>query len=89
MFPVDAAKHPETVRRHALKVGEALGERATTRPEVTASAVVVTEAAALWDSLCRIGKTTVEWEDEDHQGISALVSEALMNKRYRETGKIY
>jgi hypothetical protein len=42
MFPVDAATHPETARRHALKVGEALGERATTRPEVPASAVVVT-----------------------------------------------
>ena len=42
MFPVDAAKHPETVRRHSLKVGEALGECATTRPEVAASAVVVT-----------------------------------------------
>jgi hypothetical protein len=42
MFPVDAAKHPETVRRHALKVGEAFGECATTRPEVAASAVVVT-----------------------------------------------
>ena len=41
-FPVDAAKHPETVRRHALKVGEALGECATTRPEVARSAVVVT-----------------------------------------------
>jgi hypothetical protein len=42
MLPVDAAKHPETVRRHALKVGETLGECATTRPEVAASAVVVT-----------------------------------------------
>ena len=42
MFPVDAAKHPETVRRHALKVGETLGECATTRPQVAASAVVVT-----------------------------------------------
>ena len=41
-FPVDAAQHPETVWRHALKVGEALGECATTRPEVAASAVVVT-----------------------------------------------
>jgi hypothetical protein len=48
-----------------------------------------TEAAALWDSVRRLVKTTVEWEDEDYQGISALVSEALMNKRYRETGKIY
>jgi hypothetical protein len=42
MFPVDAATHPETVQRHALKVGEALGECATTRSEVAASAVVVT-----------------------------------------------
>jgi hypothetical protein len=42
MFPVDAATHPETVRRHALKVGEALGECASTRSEVAASAVVVT-----------------------------------------------
>ena len=48
-----------------------------------------TEAAALWDSVRRLVKTTVEWEDADYQGISALVSEALLNKRYRETGKIY
>jgi Initiator Replication protein len=48
-----------------------------------------TEAAALWDSVRRLVKTSVEWEDEDYQGISALVSEALMSKRYREAGKIY
>jgi hypothetical protein len=48
-----------------------------------------TEAAALWQSVRRLVKTTVEWEDEDYQGISGLVSEALMSKRYRETGKIY
>jgi hypothetical protein len=48
-----------------------------------------TEAVALWDSLRRLVKTTVEWEDEDYQGISALVSEALLSKRYREIGKIY
>jgi len=48
-----------------------------------------TEAAALWDSVRRLVKTTVEWEDEEYEGISALVSEALMSKRYRETGKIY
>ena len=34
-------------------------------------------------------KTTVEWEDEEFQGISALVSEALLNKRHPDTGKIY
>jgi hypothetical protein len=47
------------------------------------------EAVALWDSLRRLVKTTVEWEDEDYQGIAGLVSEALMSKRYRDTGKIY
>ncbi len=42
MFPVYAGKHHETLRRHALKVGEALGECAAIRPEAAASAVVVT-----------------------------------------------
>ena len=42
MFPVDAGKHPETLRRHALKVGEALGDCAEARPEVAASAVMIT-----------------------------------------------
>ena len=42
MFPVDAAKHPETLRRQALKVGEAIGKCAATRPEITAAAIVVT-----------------------------------------------
>ncbi len=42
MFPVDAGKHHETLRRHTLKVGEALGECATIRPVTAASAVVVT-----------------------------------------------
>ena len=41
-FPVDAGKHYETLRRHTLKVGEALGECAAIRPETTASAIVVT-----------------------------------------------
>ena len=47
------------------------------------------EAVALWDSIRRLVKTSVEWEDEDYQGIAGLVSEALMSKRYRDTGKIY
>ena len=42
VFPVDAAKHPETLRRHTLKAGEALAECATIQPETSASAVVVT-----------------------------------------------
>jgi len=42
MFPVDAGTHHETLRRHTLKVGEALGECGTIRPETAASAIVVT-----------------------------------------------
>ena len=42
MFPVDAGAHYETLRRHTLKVGEALGECAAIRPETVASAIVVT-----------------------------------------------
>jgi len=42
MFPVDAGKHRETLRRHTLKVGEALGECAAARPETAASAIMVT-----------------------------------------------
>jgi hypothetical protein len=42
MFPVNAGEHPETLRRHALKVGEALGNCAVARPETAASAIVVT-----------------------------------------------
>jgi len=42
MFPVDAGRHHETLRRHTLKIGEALGECAAVRPETAASAIVVT-----------------------------------------------
>jgi hypothetical protein len=42
VFPVDAAKHPETLRRHTLKAGEALAACAAIQPETSASAVVVT-----------------------------------------------
>jgi len=42
MFPVDTGTHRETLRRHTLKVGEALGGRAAARPETAASAIMVT-----------------------------------------------
>ena len=42
LFPVDAARHPETMRRHTLKIGETIGQSASVRSEVAASAVVVT-----------------------------------------------
>jgi hypothetical protein len=42
VFPVDAGKDPETLRRHTLKIGEALRVDAVTRPEMAAAAVAVT-----------------------------------------------
>ena len=42
LFPVGAGKHHETFRRHALKVGEALGGCAAVRLEAAASAITVT-----------------------------------------------
>ena len=47
------------------------------------------EAAAIWQSVRRLVKTTVDWEDEEYQGISALLSSAMTNKKYRDSGKIY
>jgi len=59
MFPVDAGKHHETLRRHTLNVGEALGECAVTRPELAASAVVVTLDSTFIRS-CRDGERHLE-----------------------------
>ncbi len=42
MLPVDAGTHHETLRRHTLRVSEALDEGAAIRPETAASAIVVT-----------------------------------------------
>jgi hypothetical protein len=42
MFPVDAGKDSETLRRRTLKIGEVLWNDAVARPETTASAIVVT-----------------------------------------------
>jgi hypothetical protein len=42
MFPVDAGKDAETLRRRTLKIGEALRNDAVARPETMASAIVVT-----------------------------------------------
>src|SRR3954471_13478202 len=48
-----------------------------------------TDAAMLWDSIRRLVKTSVEWEDDDYQSISHLINEAMLNKKYRDTGKLY
>jgi hypothetical protein len=42
MFPVDAGKDPETLRRHTLKIGDVLRNCAAARPGTAASAIVVT-----------------------------------------------
>jgi len=42
VFPVDAGKDPETLRRHTLKIGEALRNEAVVRPETAAPAIDVT-----------------------------------------------
>src|ERR1019366_3659391 len=41
-FPVDAGTDPETLRRHTLRVGEALAERAGILPKTAAPAITVT-----------------------------------------------
>jgi hypothetical protein len=42
LFPVDAGTDPETLRRHTLRVGEALVERAAIPSETAAPAIAVT-----------------------------------------------
>ena len=42
VFPIDAGKDPETVRRHTLKIGATLRIDAVARPEMAAAAVAVT-----------------------------------------------
>jgi hypothetical protein len=60
MFPLDAATHPETLRRHTLKVGEALGQRpAATPPETEAEAIVTTLDATFIRS-CEDGERHLE-----------------------------
>ncbi len=59
MFPVDAGKHHETMRRHTLKVGEALGGCAAIRPEAAASAIAVTLDATFIRS-CAEGERHLE-----------------------------
>jgi hypothetical protein len=42
MFPVDAGKDAETLRRRTLKIGEALRNEAVAKPQTMASAIVAT-----------------------------------------------
>jgi Initiator Replication protein len=47
------------------------------------------EAAAIWQSVRRLTKTTVDWEDAEYKGISTLLASAMTHKTYRESGRIY
>ncbi|MGP7984295.1 replication initiation protein [Rhodoblastus sp.] len=47
-----------------------------------------TEAATLWQSIRRLAKTTIEWEDDDYMGINSLLG-ARMDKDARNSGKLY
>lgn len=47
------------------------------------------EAAAIWQSVRRLVKTTVDWEDEEFKGIASLLADAMTNKAYRDTGRVY
>jgi hypothetical protein len=47
-----------------------------------------TNAAALWQSVRRLVKTSVDWEDKNYASISTLISEALIDKEHRESGRI-
>jgi hypothetical protein len=42
VFPIDAGKDPETIRRHTLKIGETLRNEAVAKPEAAVAAITVT-----------------------------------------------
>ncbi len=42
MFPIDAGTDPETLRRHTLRIGEAIADRAAIKPETASPAITVT-----------------------------------------------
>lgn len=47
-----------------------------------------TEAAVLWQSIRRLAKTTIEWEDDNYMGINSLLG-ARIDKDVRMSGKLY
>ena len=47
-----------------------------------------TDAAVLWQSIKRLAKTTIEWEDDNYMGINTLLG-ARMDKDVRISGKLY
>ena len=59
MFPVATGTDPETLRRHTLKVGETLVDRAAARPGTAASEITVTLDSTFIRS-CEIGERHLE-----------------------------
>jgi hypothetical protein len=59
MFPIDAGTDPETLRRHTLRVGEALANRAAIRSETSAVAITVTLDSTFFRS-CEDGERHLE-----------------------------
>jgi len=47
-----------------------------------------TEAAVLWQSIRRLAKTTIEWEDANYMGINSLLG-ARLDRDVRLSGKLY
>jgi hypothetical protein len=47
-----------------------------------------TDAALLWQSVRRLAKTTIEWEDDDYMGINSLLG-ARMDRNARSLGRLY
>src|SRR5208337_4765455 len=59
MFPVDAGKDVETLRRHALKIGEVLRNDAVAKPETAAPSITVTLDSTFIHS-CQDGERHLE-----------------------------
>jgi hypothetical protein len=59
LFPVDAGTDPETLRRHTLRVGEAVTDRAAIRPGTSAPAITVTLDSTFIRS-CETGERHLE-----------------------------
>jgi hypothetical protein len=64
-----------------------LGQRGTV--ESSKQGADESEAAAIWQSVRRLVKTSVDWADAEYHGISALLASAMTHKSQREGGRIY
>ena len=56
--------------------------------ELTKKVTEDTPAALLWQSIKRLARTTIEWEDQDYVGINSLIG-ARMDKNARMMGNLH